>query len=74
MDPDRLPDAAVRCADVTIALPLLTRYVCARHDRRSLRRPYRRKELVEKLGEACRRATGPPEETEGDGDVPDRHR
>ena len=74
-DPARLPDAVVRRGDATVALPLPTHYVCVRRDRRPLRRPYgRREELVEKLGEAHRRATGPPEEPEGDGGVPDRHR
>jgi hypothetical protein len=58
-----------------IAPPLPTHYVFARHDRRPQGRLHgRREELVEKLGEARRRVTGPPGEPEGDGAVPDRRR
>jgi deoxyhypusine synthase len=67
VDPDRLPDAVVCYTDVTIALPLLTHYALARHDPRSLRRLYRRREeLVEELRRAYREAGGRPEEPPAD--------
>ncbi len=50
VDPNRLPDAVVCYADATMALPLLTHYVLARHRRRPHRRLYdRRAELMDKL-------------------------
>ena len=50
VDPARLPDAVVCYSDVTLALPLLTHYVLARHRKRKPRRLYdRRQELMRKL-------------------------
>ena len=50
LDPQRLPDAVVCYADVTIALPILTAYAFAAHSPRAQRRLYdRRDELVEQL-------------------------
>jgi deoxyhypusine synthase len=40
VDPERLPDAVVCYTDTTIAMPLLTHYALARHERRKLRRLY----------------------------------
>ncbi len=50
VDPDALPDSVTCYADSTIALPLLTAYVMARHAPRPLRRLYQlREESYEKL-------------------------
>jgi deoxyhypusine synthase len=50
IDPDRLPDAVVCYLDSTVALPLLTAYAHARHDKRPLRRLYeRRGEMMDVL-------------------------
>jgi len=50
VDPDTLPDSVTCYADSTIALPLLTAYVMARHAPRPLRRLYQlREESYEKL-------------------------
>jgi len=50
VDPDTLPDSVTCYADSTIALPLLTAYVMARHSPRPLRRLYQlREESYEKL-------------------------
>jgi len=43
IDPDRLPDAVVCYLDSTVALPLLTSYAHARHERRPLKRLYDRR-------------------------------
>lgn len=40
IDPDRLPDAVVCYLDSTVALPLLTSYAHARHEKRPLKRLY----------------------------------
>lgn len=40
IDPDRLPDAVVCYLDSTIALPIITSYALARHERRKLKRLY----------------------------------
>ena len=40
IDPDRLPDAVVCYLDSTVALPLLTAYAHARHEKRPLKRLY----------------------------------
>jgi deoxyhypusine synthase len=40
IDPDRLPDAVVCYVDSTIALPIITSYALARHERRALKRLY----------------------------------
>jgi deoxyhypusine synthase len=51
IDPERLPDAVVCYADVTIALPIITTYALASHPPREQRRLYeRREELVGQLG------------------------
>ncbi len=44
VDPDRLPDSVVAYLDTTVALPILTAYVRARHGKRSHRRLYERRE------------------------------
>jgi deoxyhypusine synthase len=50
IDPDRLPDAVVCYLDSTVALPLLTAYAHARHDKRPLRRLYeKRGEMMDVL-------------------------
>src|SRR5207237_6418541 len=49
IDPDRLPDAVVCYLDSTVALPLLTAYAHARHDRRPLKRLYDRREEMMNL-------------------------
>jgi deoxyhypusine synthase len=59
VDPARLPDAVVCYCDTTIALPILTAYALERHEPRPLRRLYdRREELVGKLRDAYREASG----------------
>lgn len=50
VDPDNLPDAVVCYLDATVALPLITHYVLAKHKKRPLKRLYfKRAEYVEKL-------------------------
>lgn len=50
IDPDRLPDAVVCYLDSTVALPLLTAYTHARHEKRPLKRLYeRRGEMMDLL-------------------------
>jgi deoxyhypusine synthase len=50
IDPQRLPDAVVCYADVTIALPIITTYALATHPPRKQRRLYeQREELVRQL-------------------------
>ena len=44
VDPETLPDSVTCYTDSTIALPLLTAYVLARHAPRPLRRLYQRRE------------------------------
>jgi deoxyhypusine synthase len=44
VDPDMLPDAVTCYTDSTIALPLLTAYALAHHERRPLRRLYKRRD------------------------------
>jgi deoxyhypusine synthase len=44
IDPDRLPDAVVCYMDSTVALPLITAYSLARHERRPLKRLFDRRE------------------------------
>jgi deoxyhypusine synthase len=46
VDPEKLPDALVCYADVTIALPMLVHYALARHRRRKLRRLYDRRVML----------------------------
>ncbi len=75
IDPDRLPDAVVCYADSTIALPLITAYALARHERRPLRRLYdRRDELMDVLRREYRSAGSEPAAA-GESEVMlDRHR
>ena len=50
IDPDQLPGTVIVYCDTTIALPLLTSYVLARHAPRPLRRLYdRREDLMRRL-------------------------
>jgi deoxyhypusine synthase len=53
IDPDQLPGTVIVYSDSTIALPLLTSYLLARHAPRKLKRLYdRRGELMERLTRA----------------------
>jgi deoxyhypusine synthase len=49
VDPDRLPDAVVCYVDSTVALPLITAYALTRHDARTPKRLYERREEFMKL-------------------------
>ena len=61
IDPDRLPDAVVCYLDSTVALPLLTAYAHARHERRELKRLYdRRNEMMTLLRDEFARAGNEP--------------
>src|SRR6478609_3741608 len=61
IDPDRLPDAVVCYLDSTVALPLLTAYAHARHDKRPLRRLYeKRGEMMDSLRREFASASGEP--------------
>jgi deoxyhypusine synthase len=44
IDPDSLPDTVVCYVDTTIAMPLITSYLLARHKKRPLRRLYKRRD------------------------------
>jgi deoxyhypusine synthase len=60
IDPDRLPDAVVCYMDNTIALPLLTAYAHARHERRPLKRLYdKRAQMMALLRKEFEQAQGP---------------
>jgi len=53
IDPDQLPGTVICYCDATIALPLLTSYVLARHAPRPLKRLYdRRDDLMKRLRQA----------------------
>ena len=53
IDPEALPDTVVCYLDTTVAMPLMTSFVLARHGKRRLKRLYRRRgELMETLREA----------------------
>jgi deoxyhypusine synthase len=61
IDPDRLPDAVVCYLDSTVALPLLTAYAHARHDKRPLRRLYeKRGAMMDDLRREFANASGEP--------------
>ena len=61
IDPDRLPDAVVCYLDSTVALPLLTAYAHARHDKRPLRRLYeKRGDMMDVLRREFANASGEP--------------
>ena len=65
IDPDRLPDAVVCYLDSTVALPLLTAYAHARHDKRKLKRLYdKRDAMMKRLRDEYRRAGHEPVEAE----------
>src|SRR6478672_10562849 len=65
IDPDRLPDAVVCYLDSTVALPLLTAYAHARHEKRPLRRLYeKRGEMMDTLRREFASATGEPASAE----------
>jgi len=49
VDPDRLPDAVVCYVDSTVALPLITAYALTRHEPRTPKRLYARREEFMKL-------------------------
>lgn len=72
IDPDRLPDAVVCYLDSTVALPLLTAYAHARHEKRPLRRLYdRRADLMKNLrAELERSGHEPAESDETDATLP----
>jgi deoxyhypusine synthase len=46
IDPTALPDTVVCYADTTIAMPLMTAYLLARHKRRPLKRLFKRRETL----------------------------
>jgi deoxyhypusine synthase len=46
IDPDQLPGTVVCYLDGTVALPLLASYALARHEKRELKRLYRRREQM----------------------------
>lgn len=53
VDPDQLPDSIVCYTDSTLALPILTAYALARHERRTHKRLYDRREaLLQQLATA----------------------
>ena len=59
VDPERLPDAVVCYLDSTVALPILTAYALATHEKRSPRRLYdRREEMLDLLRREARAAGG----------------
>ena len=65
IDPDRLPDAVVCYMDSTVALPLLTAYALARHERRPLKRLYDRREaMMSRLRREYAQSSSVPSEPE----------
>jgi len=72
IDPDRLPDAVVCYLDTTVALPLLTAYVHARHAPRPLKRLLDRRETnMQALRDEFAKASGAPSEpSETDAKLP----
>jgi deoxyhypusine synthase len=65
IDPDRLPDAVVCYLDSTVALPLLTAYAHARHEKRPLKRLYeRRAEMMDVLRREFEQAGHEPAQSE----------
>ena len=71
IDPDRLPDAVVCYMDNTIALPLLTAYAHARHEKRPLKRLYdKRKKMMDVLLREFEKASGPAESEDTDSMLP----
>jgi deoxyhypusine synthase len=72
IDPDRLPDAVVCYLDSTVALPLLTAYAHARHEKRPLKRLYDRREASMQLlrDEFAKAGEAPSEPSETDAILP----
>ncbi|HET9426395.1 MAG TPA: deoxyhypusine synthase [Gemmatimonadaceae bacterium] len=71
IDPDRLPDAVVCYMDNTIALPLLTAYAHARHEKRPLKRLYdRREKMMALLRREFEQAQGPVDAAHADATLP----
>ena len=72
IDPDRLPDAVVCYLDNTVALPLVTAYVHARHAKRPLMRLLDRRESnMQTLRDEFAKANGAPHEpSETDAKLP----
>ncbi len=63
IDPERLPDAVVCYLDNTVALPLVTAYVHARHARRPLKRLLDKRESnMQALRDEFAKANGAPHE------------
>jgi deoxyhypusine synthase len=75
IDPDRLPDAVVCYLDSTVALPLLTAYAHARHERRQPKRLYdRRDQMMNLLRDEFARAGKAPVSAEKTDDKLPMHR
>ncbi|HEY0997343.1 MAG TPA: deoxyhypusine synthase [Gemmatimonadaceae bacterium] len=72
IDPDRLPDAVVCYLDSTVALPLLTAYAHARHDKRPLKRLYDKREANMQLlrDEFAKAGDAPSEPGDTDSTLP----
>lgn len=71
IDPDRLPDAVVCYMDNTVALPLLTAYAHARHEKRPRKRLYdKREQMMKVLLAEFAKASGPAESEETDSMLP----
>ncbi len=59
IDPDRLPDAVVCYLDSTVALPILTAYAHAKHEKRPLKRLYdRRGAMMKRLRAEFEKSAG----------------
>ena len=75
IDPDRLPDAVVCYLDSTVALPLLTAYAHARHEPRTLKRLYaRREQMMARLRNEYQHAGHASAESEATDATLPRHR
>ncbi len=72
IDPDRLPDAVVCYLDSTVALPLLTAYAHARHEKRPLKRLYDRRNANMQLlrDEFAKAGDAPSEPQDTDSTLP----
>src|ERR1051326_7404372 len=71
IDPDRLPDAVVCYLDSTVALPLLTAYAHARHEKRPLKRLYdKRDKMMAVLRKEFEAAHGPAESEDTESMLP----
>jgi deoxyhypusine synthase len=75
IDPDRLPDAVVCYLDNTVALPLITAYAHARHEKRPLKRLLdRREENMRVLRDEFAKANGAHADAEHASAMLERHR